>query len=66
LPLSELRRAGKALGLDAKGFPTVAGALEHTFRHVDRGDAVLVCGSLYVIGEAMQFMGYRPQSVRLC
>jgi folylpolyglutamate synthase/dihydropteroate synthase len=25
-----------------------------------------VCGSLYVIGEAMQFMGYRPQSVRLC
>jgi dihydrofolate synthase/folylpolyglutamate synthase len=66
LPLSQLRRAGKALGLEAKGFPTVAGALEHTFQHVDRGEAILVCGSLYVIGEAMQFMGYRPQSVRLC
>ena len=66
LPLSQLRRAGKALGLDARGFPTVAGALEHALRQVDRGEAILVCGSLYVIGEAMQFLGYRPQCIRLC
>ncbi|HVP56745.1 MAG TPA: Mur ligase family protein, partial [bacterium] len=66
LPLSELRKTGKALGLSARGFSTVAGALEHALKQVRRDETVLVCGSLYVIGEAMQFLGYRPQAVRLC
>jgi dihydrofolate synthase/folylpolyglutamate synthase len=28
--------------------------------------SVLICGSLYLVGEAMQFFGFKPQNIRLC
>jgi len=66
LPLKDLRATARALGLRGAGFTTAERALEHALRRVGSGQAILVCGSLYLIGEAMQALNYRPERVRLC
>jgi len=44
--------------LRGAGFTTAERALEHALRRVGSGQAILVCGSLYLIGEAMQALNY--------
>jgi dihydrofolate synthase/folylpolyglutamate synthase len=65
LPLGALRGAARTLGLPFKGFSRVGGALDYALQHCE-GRPVVVCGSLYVIGEAMQFFGFKPHNVKLC
>jgi dihydrofolate synthase/folylpolyglutamate synthase len=70
LPLARLREAASDLGLDWRASARVGGALDLALKDVTRGDhagsPLLVCGSLYAVGEALQFFGFKPQAVRLC
>jgi dihydrofolate synthase/folylpolyglutamate synthase len=69
LPVAELRRAAAGLGVGVSASATVAGALERALEEAagrSAGAPVLVSGSLYTVGEALQFFGFKPQAVRLC
>ena len=66
MPLYRLKGIGKDLGLRFKAFSSIDRALEHSLAVVPGGGRVLVCGSLYALGEAMQFFGIRPHTARLC
>lgn len=53
LPASEVARAARELGCDeVREIGDVEGALAHVLAHVSADDAVLVTGSLYVVGAA--------------
>ncbi len=53
LPASEVARAARELGCDeVREIGDIEGALDHVLAHVSADDAVLVTGSLYVVGAA--------------
>lgn len=73
LPVTRLaeggRRAGVAFTSAARSHQAIRDAIAHAFRVHGGGQAqppVLICGSLYLVGEAMQFFGFKPHLVRLC
>jgi dihydrofolate synthase/folylpolyglutamate synthase len=66
LPLTDLRATADGLGIKAAGFARVDRALKHALARAGGDQAILVCGSLYLVGEAMQALGYRPERARLC
>lgn len=61
--VEEGKRAGFAFTSTASLDKAVAIGLEHARR---TGRPVLICGSLYAIGEAMQFFRFKPQLAKLC
>ncbi|MFZ1947085.1 MAG: folylpolyglutamate synthase/dihydrofolate synthase family protein [bacterium] len=82
LPVKYLREAGGELGLDFRVASRVAPALSLALAELGRMEPagashrapqarqprppLLVCGSLYLVGEAMQFFGFQPHRIRLC
>jgi dihydrofolate synthase/folylpolyglutamate synthase len=74
LPVKYLREAGGRLDLDFRVASRVDRALDLALAAGHGGGpdrlaprpALLVCGSLYLVGEAMQFFGFQPHRVRLC
>jgi dihydrofolate synthase/folylpolyglutamate synthase len=66
LPLRKLLATARNLGLGSRGFSRVDAALGHALRRMEPSGALLVCGSLYTIGEAMQYFGFSPQRHRVC
>jgi dihydrofolate synthase/folylpolyglutamate synthase len=66
LPLYRLKAIGRGLGLRFTAFSSVDRALEHALAVVPRSGRVLICGSMYALGEAMRFLGIRPHTARLC
>jgi dihydrofolate synthase/folylpolyglutamate synthase len=65
LPLSRLKVAGRDRGIGTRGLASVGQALDLALSRAERDGTVLVCGSIYTIGEAMQALGYRPEAARL-
>jgi len=61
--VEEGRRAGLAFTSAGSLDKAVAIGLERARR---AGRPVVVCGSLYAIGEAMRFFGFQPHLARLC
>lgn len=55
-PLAELIDAASALGIEARGVPTVAGAINAALENTREGDLVCITGSHYVVGEARTFL----------
>lgn len=51
LPESELFAKGKSAGLNGYQFPDVNTALKSALAHADKDDVVLVCGSVFIVGE---------------
>lgn len=70
LPVARLARTGRKAGLRfsavAKSDKAIREALEAAGRGGTGQGPVLICGSLYLVGEAMQFFGFKPHAVRLC
>jgi folylpolyglutamate synthase/dihydropteroate synthase len=66
LPVSKLKEAAREVGVKGKAVGRVDRALDEALGRLGRDDVLLICGSLFAIGEAMQYMGYRPHRVRLC
>jgi dihydrofolate synthase/folylpolyglutamate synthase len=66
LPLYRLRQTGRNLGLKLETCSSVPGALECALRRTGGGGNLLICGSLYALGEAMQVLGYKPYLARVC
>jgi dihydrofolate synthase/folylpolyglutamate synthase len=70
LPLVRLKQAAADLGLAYSASARIGVALDLALREVTGGDhagaPLVVCGSLYTVGEALQFFGFKPQAVRLC
>jgi dihydrofolate synthase/folylpolyglutamate synthase len=67
LPIAKLAEEARRARL---GF-TSAGSVEKAVRiALERarrwGRPVVICGSLYAVGEAMQFFGFKPHGARLC
>ena len=57
-PLDELAAAGRTAGFTVTAYDTVAGACRAALEHA-RGP-VLLTGSLFAVGEAMQALGGAP------
>ncbi len=55
----EIRQAAKRVAGDIREAPDVAAALEHAGKIAGRGGLVVVTGSIYIVGEAMQRLGVR-------
>jgi dihydrofolate synthase/folylpolyglutamate synthase len=66
LPLYKLKKAGRELGIRHTALSSIDGALEHTLASVPRDGNILICGSLFAIGEAMTFLGIKPHLSKLC
>ncbi len=66
LPVSRLKDAARGVGVRGKGIGRVDRALDEALGRLRRDDALLICGSLFAIGEAMQHLGFEPHRVRLC
>ncbi len=66
LPLSRLKAAARELGLSFKAFGKVERALDYAVGRVPTGGSILVCGSLYALGEVMQFLEFKPCVARVC
>jgi dihydrofolate synthase/folylpolyglutamate synthase len=53
LPAADIARAARELGCDeVREFGRVDDAIDHALSHLSADDAVLVTGSLYVVGAA--------------
>jgi dihydrofolate synthase/folylpolyglutamate synthase len=66
LPFAGLESAARKLDVPFTTVPTVEGAVKRALKDVRPGGGVLICGSLYTLGEAMQALGYRPHRARVC
>ena len=66
LPLYKLKKAGKELGLDHTAFSSMDKALDHALASTPLNGKILICGSLFAVGEAMTFLGFKPYRERLC
>jgi dihydrofolate synthase/folylpolyglutamate synthase len=66
LPLYRLKNLGRELGLRFEAFSSIDRALDRSLALVPRRGKILICGSLYALGEAMQFFNVRPQMAKLC
>ncbi len=66
LPVARLREAARELGVPGSGVGRVALAVDRALGRLGEQDALLICGSLFAVGEAMQHMGFQPHRVRLC
>lgn len=50
---NELAEMGAAVGLRGKPYPTVQQAFQAAKQHAHEEDVILVCGSFFIVGEAM-------------
>jgi dihydrofolate synthase/folylpolyglutamate synthase len=66
LPLVKLEGAARKLGLRFRATASVDRAVEVAAGRYGGGRPILICGSLYALGEAMAALGYRPYRVRVC
>ena len=53
LPESELAGKGKEAALKGQHYPEVNAALKDALSHADKDDLILVCGSVFVVGEVI-------------
>ena len=51
LPEVELAKQGNTLGLQGHHYPDVNTALKAAMAHADKNDFILVCGSVFIVGE---------------
>jgi dihydrofolate synthase/folylpolyglutamate synthase len=66
LPLVSLKVAARELGLEFRSAASVGKAVKIAREVCGADKSMLICGSLYALGEAMQAFGYRPYRVRVC
>lgn len=59
VPASEVARAAAGLGVAAEVVPDVRRAVDRALSRATEGDAVLITGSLYVVGAARSHLGIR-------
>jgi dihydrofolate synthase/folylpolyglutamate synthase len=60
VPAAELAEAARALGAEAESAPSVAEAIRRAIAVASPEDAVLITGSLYVVGDARPLFAKRP------
>ena len=66
LPLVRLKTAARRLGLGFKATASVETAVKIARGLCGTSRPMLICGSLYALGEAMEALDYRPYRVRVC
>ena len=66
LPLVRLKASARELGLDFRATASVEKAVKIARGICGTSRPMLICGSLYALGEAMEALGYRPYRVRVC
>jgi dihydrofolate synthase/folylpolyglutamate synthase len=66
LPLAGLKAAARGMGLRFRSTASVRNAVEMAGDEVGNGRSMLICGSLYALGEAMGAVGYKPYRTRVC
>ncbi|MBS1589705.1 MAG: bifunctional folylpolyglutamate synthase/dihydrofolate synthase, partial [Bacteroidetes bacterium] len=54
LPAHELRELARDCGLDGFVYLSVQSAINHLKSELATDDALLICGSFFVVGEALQ------------
>ncbi len=54
LPASELKAMAEKYGLNGEAYPTVADAVNAARKHLSKADALLITGSFFIVGEAME------------
>jgi dihydrofolate synthase/folylpolyglutamate synthase len=66
LPLVRLKAAAGEIGLKFKASASVPTALGLARSECGKQKTMLICGSLYALGEAMEAFDYRPYRVKVC
>lgn len=57
LPAAELAEKAHAAGLSGDAYDTIAAGVKAALSHMDADDALLVTGSFFVVGEALEALG---------
>jgi dihydrofolate synthase/folylpolyglutamate synthase len=66
LPIADLKAVADRLGLRFKAAASVQRAVEIARMQCGARKSMLVCGSIYALGEAMKAFDYRPYTVSVC
>ncbi len=66
LPLVKLKAAARKLGLGFRATASVGKAVTMARDTCGTGKPMLICGSLYALGEAMEALDYKPYRVSVC
>lgn len=66
LPLYKLKAAGRDVGVPFESFGSADRALEYAISSAPARGSILICGSLYALGEAMQFLKFKPCLAKVC
>jgi dihydrofolate synthase/folylpolyglutamate synthase len=66
LPLVRLKAAARSPGLAFRATSSVRKAVEIAREQCGTAGSILICGSLYALGEAMEALDYRPYRVKVC
>jgi dihydrofolate synthase/folylpolyglutamate synthase len=61
VPLDQLGRAFEVRGVAARAVPEVRKAIGHALAEATPDDLVIVTGSLFVVGEALEAFGRDPE-----
>jgi dihydrofolate synthase/folylpolyglutamate synthase len=66
LPIWKLKEAARELRVKHKATASVPKALDLARDECGSDGTIVICGSLYMIGEAMQHLGYKPHLTPVC
>lgn len=61
LPVSELAVLAQQSGLQGNSYPSVAAAVQAAKQNMEASDALLITGSFFIVGEALEFLEQEQQ-----
>ncbi|RYD97165.1 MAG: bifunctional folylpolyglutamate synthase/dihydrofolate synthase [Sphingobacteriales bacterium] len=56
LAAEDLKKIAAGLNLEGNTYPTVSEAITQALKHCDEADLVLITGSFFIVGEALEFL----------
>ena len=56
LPAADLKKTAERFGLNGEAYPSVADAITAASEHLSKSDALLITGSFFIAGEAMNYL----------
>lgn len=62
LPVDELQQIADDMGLHGNVYPSISAAVEAAYNNLHKEDALLITGSFFIVGEALEVIGERRQN----
>jgi len=61
LKAEDLKKFAKELNLEGSAYPTISDALTQALKNCEEEDLMLITGSFFIVGEALEFLDYKTK-----